>query len=940
MRLLLADVSDKSPGRRKYARRVLQEAIGDGNHAVHGSAGWLFTLADGPHAGPFVQAVVECARAVLAYERGAVLRSFVMALHGFKDHGGGFDFIGHVVNLISNRKAAHDCIKRYSDFRELILKIVYEEFERYLSAESTSENGTLPLPQSTVQFLSLSSRKERTVPTPLLHATLVILSIWREEVRPGDACGGAEDAPPADDAVLALSRHLIVQPDGVCDGVERLAGAGASGAVLLETGARAVTVKHWVLLAKSPCAYIARHAALAAPVIFLPRLLLCSGLARPAFEAMLNRLGKLGDSSADTNIAFRKLIAPAATSEWGISIGSRKSVALKIFGRINAYRRIYAESGSNVVGASSFVDWISNECDVEVQPKKGKKNKTSKKRIRTSEEIPVELSSVAQVENFFNNFDLSSSIHFGQSSEEEWSLDDDTHFDQNLQKTAENDNVSDTIKSSLDLIRCGDFLSLESLLQQVISTSILTSISTDGSVLPKVTDGAFHEKLSTLAVDLINTSPPETYLPHWTRLVSKWFPLLTSSTATDDIQIWEQLFKAAPETYILSEKIHLLIKGCVDCWSAHKTKLCADWILSQSAEADSSCFSSNHMLSFLCSTLSIGSVQFSLQKFDLVAAPVPVFIDSSKQINNLISLCFKSIFTQQNAFTRQLLGGNDNSIENFPHWLVLMIVIAKKGPRHSQTLVSRLIKYQAGNFEAFDIAPIIMLHLYTYLPSTISLRDAKVRELLLKAADSFSPAWLSWCCPLDSKLKTKIRHAVQNPHQITVQAVADVSKQHPLLVARHIGYMIELLEQDGRSAHPEEEDERLGRCHTVRNEFATAIYDQETVRLSTRHWGYSFTQNSWLGVLDSVTSLPKEVLFHKSTFKMGLLELFNLYIKLLTVQLRLAKENYVSIRAIVARFTNILKSFREANVQGYDFWAKSEIDFGVVSILLAQFEKN
>lgn len=96
------------------------------------------------------------------------------------------------------------------------------------------------------------------------------------------------------------------------------------------------------MLAKARSDSIARRVALSAPVTYLPRLLLCSGLPRASLLTMIDRLGLLGESALDMDMTFRELLAPSASSQWDIGrMGQKKEISRKLLGRLSAYARLF-----------------------------------------------------------------------------------------------------------------------------------------------------------------------------------------------------------------------------------------------------------------------------------------------------------------------------------------------------------------------------------------------------------------------------------------------------------------------------------------------------------------------------------------------------------------------------------------------------------------------
>ena len=133
-------------------------------------------------------------------------------------------------------------------------------------------------------------------------------------------------------------------------------------------GKRAVSVEEWVLLATSKADVIAKQSALSVPDIFLPRLLLCSGMSRTSFVTMLERLSKLSDSVNDHAKLYNELISPSAVSEWGLQKGNRVVIKKRLHGRIASYLRIFSSTANgnqqnelDAIAQCNFVTWLTSE---------------------------------------------------------------------------------------------------------------------------------------------------------------------------------------------------------------------------------------------------------------------------------------------------------------------------------------------------------------------------------------------------------------------------------------------------------------------------------------------------------------------------------------------------------------------------------------------------
>jgi hypothetical protein len=119
----------------------------------------------------------------------------------------------------------------------------------------------------------------------------------------------------------------------------------------------------WILLAKAQSDVVARRASLSAPVRFLPRLLLLSGLPRGSLIAMVDRLGRLGDNNPGIDTQYSRLMSPLGSNEWDVGrVGTRRALARRLLGRLDSYFRLYDVRTSKVETSFRFVEWLSQQC--------------------------------------------------------------------------------------------------------------------------------------------------------------------------------------------------------------------------------------------------------------------------------------------------------------------------------------------------------------------------------------------------------------------------------------------------------------------------------------------------------------------------------------------------------------------------------------------------
>ncbi|KAL7535980.1 hypothetical protein ACHAXR_006845, partial [Thalassiosira sp. AJA248-18] len=390
MELLLQDIADEGGDRRRCARKVLQEAVGDADVTSSsqydlGNCGWLFQMMHvknnelvplvikyivstffplacldlEPHFAE-IRLLLPCVlqSKALAYERGKVLSIYVSALSEYKDFlekhkiQEEFDFASTLCELIALRShVCSDSFDRFTPLRALAIAEVEKAFEHAVTSNGAVHNTpasslvTITVPRKvTVSAQNDDDVTNVVVSSNLLHASIILISNWQR--RDSDE----REAQNEETSISCLLRFLVIPfiPNGSGEVGENTGLASAKNkhnkkrAVSIDELINSCLPKKWVLLAKARADKVAKQAALSAPNIFLPRLLLCCGLQKLSFYTMLSRLDQLVDSSTDSGLTFKELISPSAVSEWGLTgIGSRSTIKRKLYGRILAYMRIH-----------------------------------------------------------------------------------------------------------------------------------------------------------------------------------------------------------------------------------------------------------------------------------------------------------------------------------------------------------------------------------------------------------------------------------------------------------------------------------------------------------------------------------------------------------------------------------------------------------------------
>ncbi|KAL7554730.1 hypothetical protein ACHAWF_018265 [Thalassiosira exigua] len=202
LELLMQDIADESDDRRRCAKKVLQEAIGnsamtDPSHSQH--CGWLFQISEMPGCNDLVPLVVNYISRALTHERGRVLGVYISALYDYntflakQNIETDFDFASTLCDLIAVRPhVCSDAFDRALPLRALAIAEVDRAFEEAIASNATSRMSSA----SSLVDISISTKEVRGlaqngVPTHndlrsvvissnTLNAIILLLSIWQQ----------------------------------------------------------------------------------------------------------------------------------------------------------------------------------------------------------------------------------------------------------------------------------------------------------------------------------------------------------------------------------------------------------------------------------------------------------------------------------------------------------------------------------------------------------------------------------------------------------------------------------------------------------------------------------------------------------------------------------------------------------------------------------------
>jgi integrator complex subunit 1 len=216
--LLLSDVASHNSDRRRCARRVLHDAIG--NHTsgepdevfAKSNCSWMVNILHVEHCGSILRdsigylvsfamtrfdgnifdssffSLQNFKTRAASFERGRILRFVVLALERLtisaadKKLPGKWDFTGMLVELISNRPTVFAAtMGSFPDLRSLAISLVHSEFKKYIEKSSGKEiNSGLEVEILLCADDEAAEGASAILPLSLLQCACVLLSIWLE----------------------------------------------------------------------------------------------------------------------------------------------------------------------------------------------------------------------------------------------------------------------------------------------------------------------------------------------------------------------------------------------------------------------------------------------------------------------------------------------------------------------------------------------------------------------------------------------------------------------------------------------------------------------------------------------------------------------------------------------------------------------------------------
>jgi hypothetical protein len=649
---------------------------------------------------------------------------------------------------------------------------------------------------------------------------------------------------------------------------------------------------------------IARRATLSAPVRYHPRLLLCSGNSRFAIATMINRLGQLGDVADVKNIIYSNLLAPSAS---GRRDGNKRDILGQLLCRVSSYLRRYnfSVSDPSVNISNTFLLWLFEECksingEIPIQGKQ-KKAKVASNKILAS--LDCATSVLAEISNeemipplAHDNIIKCDNMAIFRPVEAmtplEYSLESSSSAITALIEPCIKENQWNELGSCLrrfyDRITAGEVKGdlshgADALLVAIKLLSVYLSIGLDRDA----------------------------------RVVNNWLPRLTRNQGNPDL--WKLLFQTVSNDSG-SSKLHSILVKCMATWTTVHVKQCMDWILSLGVEMHP-CYDYNNLALFL---FSMSEQRFTpMDQFSpnpLPAAVGSIWAGTKDFVVAATTIAICS-FRQMSSSHRVALYRR-NSV---PSGLALCTLIGKSGKKQLRSVCDVLMtELNADNVKndtiMTNVLEVVLLRLYLLYPNWMDLGSSLARTALIRATEKNANIWDRWISYYDDRIDSILGNCISGDIG-TVKSLFDMSRKQPLLILRKLPKITNLLDTDATVLKFNNRNKNRANL-PIAVLSTTAMLNGQSLKVHILHWGYSYNESLWMMMIDILLAMPREVLFHCGT-NIGFLDLFVLYLELLSVQVSIHRDNG-NLPVDVVRFQDkmgdVIKIFQQCNIQRYQEW--------------------
>lgn len=556
---------------------------------------------------------------------------------------------------------------------------------------------------------------------------------------------------------------------------------------------------------------------------------------------MIDRLGQLGDNTKATDKTFNQLLVPSATSEWDIGrLGRRKEVARKLLGRLSAYAKMYRisnlEGGEKI--SITFLEWLSDTCRTIEKSRKPKAKKD--KSV-----LPAALTNIEECGSILSTM---TEVPIEEIAKSEMPLQGDTpdmtsfleHDGENRRRKAPDLNT-DAISSFVRTTFSNDHVqTLESWLEATFGSPPACD---KPSQQTQIQNGVSGAEVSYIL--LKSFSELERKTEGLGASIVKWVPWLSASSGSPEY--WTVLLSDGQKPSFLWSN---LISRCCQIWSHDHLCACRDWIVSQEGNES---LDLSKVVRLLIQSISWGNIHVEAFVDTPLANRDRVWGFTQESVRKAITIASDCLLSSTDTVSIS----RSCTRNDFPEGLLLLLLLSRFGKKQvqlvSQTLVERMEGLDAENRGVLLAA---ILRVYACFPQYMNLGVAVLRAALKEAVEEYPKEWLCWRSPMDDYFEDLI-HSITfhgSPTRM-VQALADGSKKHPLLVLRKLGRIEELLEEDAtaREFIPENDNRGILFGQALHGP-ADAKVDGKSLSVAIRHWGFNYTEVIWTSFLDVISA--------------------------------------------------------------------------------------
>jgi hypothetical protein len=590
---------------------------------------------------------------------------------------------------------------------------------------------------------------------------------------------------------------------------------------------------------------------------------------------MIDRLGHIGDSATkEKEELYQRLLVPFASSEFEHGrVGRRRDVARKLLGRLAAYARLFeltvSISGSSI--STTFLSWLTEECrSREADPAVPKQKQ--RRLLKSFQSGSIVLSGGLTATSILADLSLPA--------------DDPAEMIESTTDVPRYLSYEKDLGEKLVVHGDARQLSLE-VVEDYIKTGLVQRLELllEHPSLDFAKAGNCSLCETSIALQVIESFMALDYKDEGTtRLLLRWVPILTESRGSPDL--YRKLFGKelnASVSFYLDE----LVTRCSVTWSPDHVASALDWFVTeQSATTSDSKVSIKRFIRFLVTVMGAHSGHLDQLSSPTVLSGVGLLWGLPwSTTSSLISVAIRDVATLGlKDLEAELSGRNRIMCSAF-----LLLAIASKDAG-ATCAVADLILEEIKPIACHPESPrrlaleIVLLRIYLLHPNWMNLGTAPIRTALLEAAERLPRHWVTWRTSFDDQIENML-HCIFSDESRLIRPLAELSRSHPLLILRMIPDMIYILEEDAMIGKGKTD----GKVHGQSVDGARiAVVRGSEVRVLIRYWGFSYTEPLWFALLEVVSSAPDDLLFN-SGLKLGILDFFTIFLKLLAVQLQLLR---------------------------------------------------